>query len=508
MKHNAFIYSIVLTAATAAFTLNAAPPSGYYDSLNGKSGIELKKAAKTVALHHTIIEYGDETWAAFEQSDTRIVNGEPIWWDMYSNERVKTRFGHASLNIEHGVANSWWGGLKNMAYKDLFHLNPSNSTANNQKGNYPLGEIANVKWENGVTFVGSPKSGLGGGSGSVFEPVDYYKGDFARAYFYIFTVYDNMEWREDCAWMYDTGSDLLLQPWASEMLLRWAKEDPVSRKEYNRNEAIYQIQNNRNPFIDCPELAEHIWGTKNNVGFSYAGDFTPADDPDLGDDEFDDSPTMPGSWRLVTDASELDEESQYCLLETDNGYAMSHNFDSSKKYLSKCDLVPEEMDGAAVRTIGRTPEDMAIIKLKEVNGGYALGVYSYAGDFYGYIKSTAAKAITLSQNPADAGCSAVLTVSDSKTDISYGSTAGKLQYNKTSPRFTTYTSNQGDVALFKRFEDNGSSGIGEINNGHDINEILKIYDINGRQIDAMRINDLDKGLYIIVTPAGTSKILK
>lgn len=507
MKHNALLCSITLTAA-ATLTLNAAPPAGYYDSLNGKSGVELKKATKEVALHHIVIEYGDDTWEAFEQSDTRLVNGEPIWWDMYSNERVKTRFGHASLNIEHGVANSWWGGLKNMAYKDLFHLNPSNSTANNQKGNYPLGEIATVKWDNGVTFVGTPKSGFGGGCINVFEPIDYYKGDFARAYFYIFTVYDGIEWKEDYAWMYDIGSDLMLQPWAYNMLLQWANEDPVSQKEYNRNEAIYLIQNNRNPFIDCPELAEHIWGTKSGEGFIYGGDFTPAEDPDLGDDEFDDSPTMPGRWRLVTDASELDEDGEYCLLETGYGYAMSYNFDSSKKYLSKCELVPEEIAGTDVRTFGRSPEDMAIIKLKKVDAGYALGVYSFAGEFYGYIRSTTAKAITLSQNANDAGCAATLTVSDNKTDISYGSTAGRLQYNKTSPRFTTYTSNQGDVALFKLTEDNGSSGIGNIDNSHDINEVLRIYDINGRQVNAMGIDDLDKGLYIIVTPAGSTKIVK
>ena len=506
MKHNALLCGITLAVA-ASITLNAAPPAGYYDSLNGKSGVELKKAVKTVALHHTIIEYGDETWSAFEESDTRLFRGEPIWWDMYSNDRVKTRFGHASLNIEHAVANSWWGGVKNMAYKDLFHLNPSNSTANNQKSNYPLGEIATVKWDNGVTFVGTPKSGLGGGSGTVFEPVDYYKGDFARAYFYIFTVYDVNDWREDCDWMYDTSSDLLLRPWASEMLLKWAKNDPVSEKEYNRNEAIYQIQNNRNPFIDCPELAEHIWGTKSDVGFSYAGDFTPAEDPDLGDDDYEDQATIPGVWQIVTDPSQLDEESTYCIIETGNGFAMSYNYES--KYLAKCEGVPEELDGAAVRTFGNAPEDIAILKLKEVDGGYAVGVYSYDDEkFYGYIKSTTAKAITLSQNPSDSGCAATITVSDAKTDISYGSNAGKLQYNKTSPRFTTYTSNQGDVALFKLVEDNGSSGVGEIDTDHDINEVLRIYDINGRQVDANGIDSLEKGLYIIVTPAGSTKVLK
>ena len=502
-------------AATAAITLtvSAAPPAGYYSSLEGKSGVELKKATKELTFHHTTIEYGDSTWLAFEESDTRLVNGEPIWWDMYSTDRIKTKYGHASLNIEHAVANSWWGGVRNFAYKDLFHLNPSNSNANNRKSNYPLGEIATVTWDNGLTFIGRPKEGMGGGSNTVFEPIDYYKGDFARAYFYIFTVYDGIEWKDDYAWMYDTSSDLMLQPWAAEMLLKWASDDPVSQKEYNRNEAIYGIQNNRNPFIDCPELAEHIWGSKSNVAFSYAGDFTPAPDPDLGDDDFDDAPTMAGYWLAVTDETDLDPDAEYCLLETSNFYAMSYSYDS-KKFLAKCDIVPNVKATRDSWVITASPEDMAIIRLTPVDGGYAMGVYSADDEFYGYIKSTAAKSISLSKNAPDAGCTVSITPSDEKTVISFGSEVGRLQYNKQSPRFTTYTSNQGDVMLFKFTEDYveepepDESGIDNIGQEHSINEVVVIYDINGRRMDANGLDDLAKGLYIIVTPAGANKILK
>ena len=53
------------------------------------------------------------------------------------------------------------------------------------------------------------------------------------------------------------------------MLMRWSREDPVSEKEIARNNAVYVIQNNRNPFIDYPGLEEYIWGSKVNVPFSY-----------------------------------------------------------------------------------------------------------------------------------------------------------------------------------------------------------------------------------------------
>lgn len=90
------------------------------------------------------------------KTDVKVVNGKNYWWDMYSNELVLVSSGHGGLNIEHSVANSWWEGTKNDAYKDIHHLNPSNATANSRKGNFPLGKVGTVTWTNGVTTVGKP----------------------------------------------------------------------------------------------------------------------------------------------------------------------------------------------------------------------------------------------------------------------------------------------------------------------------------------------------------------
>ncbi len=92
----------------------------------------------------------------------------------------------------------------------------------------------------------------------VFEPADEYKGDFARTYFYVVTAYQNLSWKY--TYMVADGDYPSLQPWAIEMLLKWHRDDPVSEKELKRNEVVYSIQTNRNPFIDYPELAEYIWG--------------------------------------------------------------------------------------------------------------------------------------------------------------------------------------------------------------------------------------------------------
>lgn len=267
---------ISISISALALTAAAAIPDGYYNSLDGKQGDALIEALETLAGSHTVITYNTKTWEAFEKTDVRRIAGREAWWDMYSNNLVWLP-AHDALNIEHSVANSWWGGKKGnaQAYADLFHLNPSDQNANNKKGSYPPGEVADARLlDNGLLLIGTPVEGMGGGAASVFEPADEYKGDFARAYFYIFTAYPEIGWDSEYAYVY--GDDRRLQPWAAQMLLRWSREDPVDSKEISRNEEIFRLQNNRNPFIDYPELAEHIWGTAQSSPVSLA-DLSPSE---------------------------------------------------------------------------------------------------------------------------------------------------------------------------------------------------------------------------------------
>lgn len=264
---------------------SAGYPAGYYDSLEGKCGVELMRAVKAVAKNHKTITYGNATWDAFRVTDCKTVNGKKYWWDMYSNELVEmgsSKPDNSVMNIEHSVAKSWWGGSKNAAYQDIVHLNPSNSNANSAKSNYPICELSSTRFDNGVTKVGTPKSGQGGGCQYGYEPCDEYKGDFARVFMYMFTVYDDISWTSQHDYVYDTSDDLMFRPWAKELILRWSAADVVSEKERVRNDGIYQKQNNRNPYIDLPDLADHIWGKKANVPFSLNGS-TP--DPGPGPDD-------------------------------------------------------------------------------------------------------------------------------------------------------------------------------------------------------------------------------
>lgn len=315
MRYSRCIFATLATILTWGVATRAEIPADYYITLDGKSGAELTTALQQISATHTVISYGEETWGAFEKTDMRIVGGREAWWDMYSNNLVYLP-DHGALNIEHSVAKSWWNSVKNNAYSDLFHLNPSDQNANNKKGNYPPGIVADARLlDNGLTRIGTPAAGYGGGSANVFEPADEYKGDFARAYFYIFTAYPDLAWQNDYAYVYQPGTSTL-QPWAVELLLAWNESDPVDSKELSRNEEIFQLQGNRNPFIDYPALANYIW--KESTDIFHLSDYTPSQAIDRPE-----APSFPGS-RLtgVNTYSRRWWDGIIQPVETDNGKLM------------------------------------------------------------------------------------------------------------------------------------------------------------------------------------------
>ncbi len=289
-----YIFRQILTvAATAAvsFAAWAEIPAGYYSKLNGKTGSELKTAVFEIINPHTEVSSYSDLPKYFQRTDMYPESNR--WWDMYGNIPL---YGpsFSGLNREHSFPKSWWkntsygSGDINVtytpAYVDLNHLYPSEARANQAKSNYPLGTVASVPsggFDNGVVKVGIAVSGQGGGAKYVFEPSDEYKGDFARTYFYMVTCYQNLTWNPSYLFMLNQGAYPTLNKWSQDLLLRWAREDQVSQKEIDRNEVVYSIQSNRNPFIDFPSLADYIWGDK--VGEPFYTDIpdTPVGDPTL-----------------------------------------------------------------------------------------------------------------------------------------------------------------------------------------------------------------------------------
>ena len=269
---------------TLAIT-NAQPPQGYYAAAENTSGQTLRTAMHNIIKSHTSLSY-NELWQAFYTTDARPDNGKV--WDMYSDRPGSSpsyyfTFGSDQCgnysgegdcyNREHSVPKSWFGGSVAPMYTDLFHLIPTDGFVNSKRGNLPIGKVINSTWTstNG-SKVGT--SNISGYSGSVFEPIDSFKGDFARAYFYMATCYMDKNLGVETQSNFSGGD---LKPWAKELLLQWAAMDPVSQKEIDRNNAVYQLQHNRNPFIDYPELAEKIFGNDSSPFSTGSGISTYSD---------------------------------------------------------------------------------------------------------------------------------------------------------------------------------------------------------------------------------------
>ena len=296
MIHNRiYRFVLVLAAMCAGLVASATIPAGYYDALEGKSGQALKDAIHDLAIQHTMLSY-NSLWSYFVDTDCRPEDPNKVW-DMYSDDTFYFRGSRAAygMNREHSFPKSWWYGYTEYdgyaAYTDLNHLYPAEEEANLEKNYWPLGEVSRVLFDNGVTRVGYPKSGQGGGASKVFEPDDRYKGDFARTYFYMATTYQDYEWKH--TFMVTNNYWKTLNDWSVELLCRWARADAVSDKELARNDAVQKAQNNRNPFIDIPTLFEYIWGDRQGEVFylsdagmsadttSYTGDpelITPVQD--------------------------------------------------------------------------------------------------------------------------------------------------------------------------------------------------------------------------------------
>ncbi len=251
----------------ATLTGFAQIPNGYYNAANGKTGDELKVALHNIIKGHTRVDYGD-LWDAFWSTDNK---GNGVVWDMYSDVPSGTPPYTYSLgedqcgnydsegdcyNREHSWPQSWFNS-QTIPSCDLHHIFPTDGWVNMKRGNNPFGEVQSASWtsQNG-SKLGNCKSSLGY-SGTVFEPIDAYKGDFARALMYMSVRY----YSEDSNWgSSDMTNKSELLPWAIAMLMNWNEQDPVSQKEINRNNAIYtDYQHNRNPFVDHPEYARMIW---------------------------------------------------------------------------------------------------------------------------------------------------------------------------------------------------------------------------------------------------------
>ncbi len=263
-----------LGALLFAGMASAQPPANYYQSAAGLSGTQLQTALYNKIKGHTVLSYTPGLWNAYKTTDKRP--GTNYLWDIYSDIPGGTppyqytlgsgqcgsgaNRENSCYNREHIWPQSKFSSNPPMV-SDLWIVYPTDYYVNNQRSSMPYGKVGTAS----KTFMNGTKIGNntypGAPSGTCFEPIDSFKGDIARSYFYIATRYlgEGSSWS---TWEMAVGS--VIKPWAVQMLLEWNRLDPVSAKEVARNNAAFLLQKNRNPFIDSPQYAECIWGNSGN----------------------------------------------------------------------------------------------------------------------------------------------------------------------------------------------------------------------------------------------------
>ena len=276
--------STLVFAMLVGVTAWADIPTGFYTNAVGKQDEQLMTALEGIIYTHTLLGYND-LWDCYPTTD---MGSDGYYIDMYSTckyNKSSYHVGTASyvgqgLNREHSFPKSWFGGEVDPMYTDLMMIIPTDGYVNQRRSNYPYGvcngtdAITYTNEELGVTMLGKlGKSTYNGYTAKVFEPDDEYKGDFARIYFYMVTCYksDVANWPGCDQLDYQSNEYKAFSDWSIRMLMEWHRADPVSPKEISRNEGVYEKQGNRNPFVDHPELAEYIWGTKQHTSWTDGG---------------------------------------------------------------------------------------------------------------------------------------------------------------------------------------------------------------------------------------------
>ena len=306
-----FLCVALCTLGFAKSVTPAADIPAYYSAANNKSGTSLYNALNTIAnVGFSSLGY-DGAITAYQKSDVYPTDpSHPDYeagkagklWDMYGGcsfvlgDECGNYKGECDCyNREHSIPKSWWGGGKNNMYSDIFHLVPTDGYVNNRRSAYAFGEVQNAtytyngcKLGSSVSSVSTDKETLLGTSascsGTVFEPKDEYKGDFARGYLGMIAKYSNESYSITSGngglifEAFKNTSHFGLTQYGIVLLMKWHREDPVSRKEIDRNNGIQATQGNRNPFIDYPYLAEYIWGEKHGQTVNM-DDLLPSTDP-------------------------------------------------------------------------------------------------------------------------------------------------------------------------------------------------------------------------------------
>lgn len=283
-----FFLSLTIALITTTVVV-AQPPAGYYSTAATGSCATLKTTLKTIITNGNSPQSYNSLWTQYQVSDLKpreVGSGSTnVIWDIYSDNptgvdpynftpgtgsggQQDQGSGGGSegqfYNREHSVPLSWFSGStgSNGPATDYLHIFPTDKKVNGTRANFIYGEVASASF---TSLNGSKlgTSSVAGFTGSVFEPINEYKGDVARAFLYFVTRYENdiPTWSSnaEATQSFDNSTFPSVKINYLKLMIKWHNQDPVSQKEIDRNNAAYSYQGNRNPYIDSPQYVNRVW---------------------------------------------------------------------------------------------------------------------------------------------------------------------------------------------------------------------------------------------------------
>lgn len=496
-KHLLFFTTAFLALiALPAYSIERQALINYASSLKGKKGAELKTALYNLMKDKTVLDYGSgsgHTWSGFYKTDRDPKTNE--CYNRYSSQKFyftngNTNHAISGMNIEHSFPKSWWGGDNNNAYKDLYNLYPSDSKANSSKSNYPMAIVTKVKSEE----AGYDKVGTGTVDGKnnvqCWEPGDKYKGDFSRSYLYMAVTYSDLTFSS-------TGTQTMyanaisypgMKTWATTLYRQWSKQDKVDDLEVTRNNAVSDIQGNRNLFIDFPYLAEYVWGDSTAIAFdpstsittasgdSRYGSYTPSpDNPD--------TPKEDDGWIFVKLTTQPTAGKRYLIVANNKGSLLAMKTISKSYDYPKGDAVTEADDKITISS------DADAFTFEGSGNGFLLK----GSDGKYYYNDKTHKNFNAGTSKPSNNVWTVTSRGDGTYTISNGSNF--IQYSTQYTSFGAYTSPQsGGLYPYLYEEQEKSTGVGFITIPVRQTDSNAVYTIQGIRVNTD--GQLPPGIYI------------
>ncbi len=389
---------------------NEVAPEGYYKrvNLNDDSEVIKETLGQIISANYVKHSYKDNNTVLKYTDPYPKGSGKAIC--IYSGRALES----GAWNKEHVWAKSH--GFPNESYEpycDAHHLRPSTTKINSTRSNKDFGEVPNA----------TPDAYGNKTNNVLFEPRDEVKGDIARMMFYMETRYgSNTKYNLKLVNSQTTSaSDLNGRFGNLETLIKWHYEDPVSKEEIYRNNVIFDnYQHNRNPYIDHPEYVDYVYPSK------YAGTTKPVEPVEPSKPSPDPTPSEPDSSLKLDDynfnkiESLSDISEGIYLIVGDTNYMVS-DFMTGKDGVFACSDTPKEIFYL---------ESKSNKWLLKNNQNKYLNIYGKTNSKF-----------ETEGTPFE--------IKEKKGGFNFSSGGFSFCYNKSAPRFTSYTSSQGPLILYK-----------------------------------------------------------